>query len=240
MTTNSRNARIAGALYVLLAIVAPFRLIYIPGTLFVSGEAGATAANIAANLSLFRLGIASDLAVGVIMLFVVLALYRLLKDVNRQHAVLMVILGGLMVTPIYFLNTLNDAAVLVLVQGPDYLSVFDKGQRDALATMFLELHRHGVLANEVFWGLWLFPFGMLLYRSGFVPRFLGVWLLLNGAGYLVQGFTGILFPQHETTVSNILVPALIGEIVVMLWLLVMGARTRPEPSTGQEEREQAT
>ena len=115
---------------------------------------------------------------------------------DQNLAVLMVILGGLMVAPIYFLNVLNDAAALILARGADFLSVFDKPQRDALAMLFLKLHRHGVLANEIFWGLWLFPLGVLLYRSRFLPRFLGVWLIINRFAYLVLSFTGFLLPQY--------------------------------------------
>ena len=107
-------------------------------------------------------------------IFLTLALYRLLKGVDQDLARLMVILGSLMVTPIYFLNTLNDVAALLLARGADFLSVFDKPQRDALAMLFLRLHHGGVVANEIFWGLWLFPFGLLVYRSRFLPRILGV------------------------------------------------------------------
>jgi len=228
MTDNSRNARIAGFLYVLLGIVAPLRLIYIPGKIFVTGDAAATAANIAANETLFRLGIASDLLAGTIVLFVTFALYRLFRDVDRRMAVLMVILGGLMVTPIYYVNTLNDAAALMLIRGGDYLAVFDKSQLDALALLFLRLHGHGVVVNEVFWGLWLFPFGWLIVRSGFLPRFLGVLLFVNGLAYLVVSLIALVWPQHNSAAANWLFPAMLGEVVVMLWLLVMGARdTRP-------------
>jgi len=224
MTDNSRNARIAGFLYVLLGIVAPLRLMYIPGKLFVRGDATATAANIAANEALFRMGIVSDLLAGTIVLFVTFALYRLFRDVDRRAAVLMVILGGLMVTPIYYVNTLNDAAALMLVRGGEYLSVFDEAQLDALALMFLRLHAHGVVANEVFWGLWLFPFGWLVIRSGFLPKFLGVLLFVNGLAYLAVSLVGLLWPQHDAVVADWLFPAMMGEVVVMLWLLVRGTR----------------
>lgn len=227
MNLTQNPGRVAGFLYLLLVVVAPLRLMYIPGTLFVPGNATATANNIAAQQSLFRLGIIADLLTGTIALFVVLALYRLLKGVDQNHAVLMVILGALMVTPIYFLNTLNDAAALMLVRGADFLSVFEKAQRDALAFLFIRLHHQAVLANEVFWGLWLFPFGVLVYRSRFLPRFLGVWLIINGCAYLVTSFTGLLFPQYEDVVSSIAFPALLGEIAIMLWLLIKGAKPQP-------------
>ena len=224
MTSTSRNARVAGFLYLLLTIAAPIRLFLIPSTLFVHGDATATASNIAAHESLFRLGIVGDLFTGTMVIFLTLALYRLFKGVDQSLAVLVVILGSLMVCPIYFVNTLNDVAALMLARGADFLSVFEGPQRDALAMLFLRLHHHGVLANQVFWGLWLFPLGMLVYRSRFLPRFLGVWLIINGSAYLLTSFAGLLFPQYENTVSNITFPALLGEMAFMLWLVIKGAR----------------
>ena len=190
-------------------------------------NATATANNIATHESLFRLGIVCDLLTGTIAIFVVLALYRLFKDVDQVQAVLMVILGALMVTPIYFLNTLNDVAALLLVRGADFLSVFEKAQRDALAMLFLRLHHHGVLANEIFWGLWLLPLGLLVIRSRFLPRILGFWLILGCFGYLAQSFTGFLLPQYEDIVANIALPASLSEPAIILWLVIVGAREQP-------------
>ena len=227
MHPTDKAARIAGAVYLSLALTAPLRLIYIPSALFVRGNATATANNIAAHELLFRLGILGDLLTGTVVIFVVLALYRLFKGVDQNLAALMVILGGLTVSPIYFLNTLNDAAALLLARGADFLSVFEKPQRDALVMLFLRLHHHGVVANEIFWGLWLFPLAVLVIRSGFLPRFLGVWLIINGFAYLISSFTGLLLPQYEVMVSNITFPALLGEMVFMLWLVIKGARVQP-------------
>src|SRR5256712_3027656 len=222
MHPTDKAARVAGALYLLL-LFAPLRLVYIPSALFVRGNATATANNIAAHELLFRLGIVSDLFTGTMVIFLVLALYRLFKGVDQSLATLMVILGGLTVAPIYFLNTLNDAAALMLARGADFLSVFEKPQRDALAMLFLRLHHQGVVANEIFWGLWLFPLAVLVIKSGFLPRFLGVWLIINGFAYLITSFTGLLLPQYEGLVSNITFPALLGEMVFMLWLVISGA-----------------
>jgi Domain of unknown function (DUF4386) len=227
MHPTDKAARVAGAIYLSLVFTAPLRLIYIPSALFVRGNATATADNIAAHELLFRLGIVGDLLTGTIAIFLVLALYRLLKGVDQNHAALMVILGGLMVAPIYFLNALNDVAALLLVRGTDFLSVFEKPQRDALAVLFLRLHHHGVVANEIFWGLWLFPLAVLVIRSGFLPRILGIWLIINGFAYLTISFTGLLLPQYEVMVSNIAFPALLGEVAIMLWLLIKGAKVQP-------------
>ncbi len=168
MSSTRNPGRVAGFLYLLL-LAAPLRLVYIPSKLIVTGNATATANNIAAHELLFRFGIVADLFTGVMALFLTLALYRLLKGVDQGLAVLMVILGSLMVTPIYFLNTLNDAAALLLMRGADFLSVFEKPQRDALAMLFLRLQHHGVRVNEIFWGLWLIPFGILVIACPIWP-----------------------------------------------------------------------
>jgi hypothetical protein len=224
MSSTRNPGRVAGFLYLLLVLFAPFRLIYIPSTQIVRGDATATANNIAAHELLFRLGIVSDLFCGTILVFLVLALYRLLKGVDPNLAVLMVILGGLLPATIDFLNVLNDAATLMLVRGADFLSVFEKPQRDALAMLFLRLHHQEIVAAEILWGLWLFPLLILVYRSRFLPRFLGVWLIINGFAYLTMSFTGLLLPQYENMVSNIAFPALLGEMVFMLWLVIKGAK----------------
>jgi len=233
MTDLSRRARIAGAIYFSLSFVAPFRLVYLPNVLLSSSDPAKIAANIAAHETMFRIGIATDLLAGTVTLFVTLALYRLFEDVNRDLARLMVILGGLMVTPIYFANTVNDAAALLLVHRPELTSAFGTAERNGLIALFVHLHHAGVVANELFWGLWLLPFGLLVIRSRFVPAFLGYWLIVNGLSYVAICFTGVLRPEFESRLFNLLTPFIMGEVAIMLWLLVMGARPRAEkPATG--------
>jgi Domain of unknown function (DUF4386) len=227
MSSTRNPGRVAGFLYLLLVVTAPLRLIYIPSKLFVPGNATATATNIAAHELLFRLGIIADLFCGTILIFLVLALYRLLKGVDQNHAVVMVILGGLMPATIDFFNVLNDAAALMLVRGADFLSVFEKSQRDALAMLFLRLHGQEVVAAEILWGLWLFPLAILVYRSRFLPRFLGVWLTINGFAYLAMSSTGLLLPQYQNMVSNVSFPAQLGEVAFMLWLVIKGVKPPP-------------
>jgi hypothetical protein len=224
MTSTRNPGRVAGFLYLLLCLSGPVRLIYIPSKLFVHGNAAATAGNIAAHESLFRFGVVSDLFVGVIVIFVALALYRLFRGVDQNLAVLIVILGGVLPAAIYFFNVLNDAAALTLVRGPDFLSAFDKPQREALTMLFLHLHDQGFIAGEIFYGLWLFPVGILTYKSRFLPRFLGVWLVINGFTYLVLSLTGFLLPQYANRVANITFPILTGEVAFTLWLLIIGAK----------------
>jgi Domain of unknown function (DUF4386) len=228
MSSTKNPGRFAGLLYILMSIPGFFAMIYVPGKLIVHGNAVATANNIAAHETLFRLGIAAQLIGQAGFIFVALALYDLLKGVNRRQASLMVTLIVVSI-PITFLNELNSIAALVLVRGPDFLSTFEKPQRDALAMLFLNLHGHGFVVAEIFWGLWLFPLGLLVYRSRFLPRFLGVWLALAGFAWVILSLTGILLPQYQDQVFTYSQPASIGEVTFMLWLLIKGARP-PAPN----------
>lgn len=226
MNSTKKAARFAGLLYLLLVLAAPINLMVVPGKLLAPGNATATAGNILASQALFLAGIVSGLVAAVVAIFLALALYHLLKGVSQRHAALMVILV-LVQVPLGFLNELNQIAALLLVRGANYLSVFDKPQRDALAMLFLNLHGQGIIVSEIFWGLWLLPFGLLVYRSGFLPRILGGWLIVNGIAYVILSFAGLLLPAYQKTVSNIALPALLGEMAIMLWLLIVGAKDRP-------------
>ena len=224
MTSLSKNARVAGFLYILAPLVGVVRLMYIPSTLLVRGNATATANNIVTHESLFRWGMVSNLLSAALWLFVPLALYRLLKGVDQTLAVLMVILGSLMQVPLFFVNVVTDAAALLFARGSGYLSVFDKPQRDAFARLFLDLHHQLDLANFMFAGLWLFPFGLLVYRSRFLPRFLGVWLIFAGFAWLAFSVISLLFPAYGDKAFSITQPIAMGEVATMLWLVIMGAK----------------
>ncbi len=225
MKSNRNPGRRAGLLYVLISIVGFFAMGYVPNKLIVHGDAAATANNIATHEMLFRLGIAGELIGQAGFIFVAWALYHLFKGVNQRHASLMVILIVVSI-PIAFLNELNSFAALVLVHGADFLAVFDKPQRDALAMLFLNLHGRGFVVCEIFWGLWLLPLALLIYKSRFMPRFLGVWLALAGFAWVILSITSTLLPQYQDRVNSYLQPAIIGEIVFMLWLLIKG--TQPQ------------
>jgi hypothetical protein len=214
-------------------MTAPLRLVYIPSTLFVSGNATATANNIAAHQWLFRFGIVGDLVCAVILIFLTLAFYRLFKGVNQYLAVLVVIFGGVMPALIDFVGVVSDAGALMIARGADFLSAFDKPQRDALAMLFLRLRDHQNTAAEILWGIWLLPLAVLVYRSRFLPRFLGVWLAINGFAYVILSFTGVLLPQYQQKVFLISQPALFGELAFMLWLVIKGARPPALDTTSQ-------
>ncbi|APG06281.1 hypothetical protein BJI69_00920 [Luteibacter rhizovicinus DSM 16549] len=224
MTALDRQARLAGFLYLLICLVGPLRLIYIPSTLFVSGHPAETAANIAAHETLFRWGMAGDLFIGTVLIFVVLALYRLFKPTGPTLAGLVVILGGLLPSAIHFINIANDAAALILVKGAPFLDAFTQPQRESLAMLFLRVHREVITAAETLWGLWLIPLALLVWRCGFLPRMLAVWLVLNGLAYIAQSVAGFVMPQLSDSLDGICFPLQLGEIAFMLWLLAFGAR----------------
>jgi hypothetical protein len=226
MNSTKKAARVAGLLYLLAGIPAPFVLIYIPHKLIVPGNATATAHNILASESLFRIGIAGELIIAAFFLFVPLAMYRLLKGVNKGQASLMVTLFAVSV-PISFVNALNSIAALMLARGADFLSVFDQSQREALAMLFLRLHSQGFVAAQIFWGLWLFPLGLLVYKSRFLPRVLGILLMINCFAYLADSFTSLLWPAYLHAVSQVTLAPKFGELAIMLWLLIIGAKDQP-------------
>lgn len=224
MTSLSKNARVAGLLYILSSLFGMVRLIYVPNVLFVHGNAAATASNIAGHELLFRFGIVSYLLCNALWIFVMLALYQLFKGVDQALAVLMVILS-LMVTPISFVNIANDIAALLFARGADFLSVFDKAQREALVMLFLNLHHQLDLAWELL-GVSFIPFGLLVYRSRFLPRILGVWLMIASFAYMALSLTGLLFPGYEDKVIRFAQPVLFAEVALMLWLAIMGVREK--------------
>jgi hypothetical protein len=221
-----RQARTAGLLYLLLTMTAIPGLVYVPGTLFVPGNAAATVDHIRTSELLLRIGIASELFHQVVFVYLVLALYRLFKAVNEAHARQLVIFGALMSVPIMFLNVVNEIAALILVSGAEFLSVFDKNQIDALAYLFIRLHGEGINVVEIFWGLWLFPFGMLVRQSGFIPSALGVLLILAGCAYIADSVTTLMLPQYANTVGELASFVEYAEFPIIFWLAIWGARER--------------
>lgn len=226
MNERRKSARFAGLLYLVIVLTGFFTVMYVPGKLIVRGDAVATANRILASESLFRLSMVIGLVSTVAFLFLALALYRLLKEVNPQQACTHGDTGSDPGSAV-LVDELNQTAALVLIRGADFLSVFDKPQREALAMLFLDFNNKGTSASELFWGLWLFPLGLLVFRSGYLPRTLGVWLIINCFAYVAISVTGLLLPQHLEIANKIAFPALLGELAFMLWLLIVGAKPKP-------------
>ena len=212
------RARVAGLLYLLLIPLGIFAIQYGPAALLVSGDAAATANNLMASESLFRLSIVSALLSQIVGIGVTLALYQLLKPVNTNMASLMVMFV-LLGIPITMLTELTHLAALQLLNGAGYLTVFTIAQLQALALLFLDLHEYGLLIAAIFWGLWLFPLGYLVFKSGFLPRILGILLMIGCFGYLMDSFGLFLFPNYNL---NIALYTGWSEIIFPLWLLIKG------------------
>jgi len=188
--------------------------------LVVPGDAAATADNIMASESLFRLGIVSGLAMYVVFVLAVWVLYRLLRPVDRDQAALMAVLA-LVGVSIAMLNQVNLSAALLLLSGADYLKVFGTDQVHAHVMLFVDLHKQGGLVGVIFWGLWLFPLGFLVFKSGFFPRILGILLMIGCFGWLMVPLQRFLFPGYEAMAYSRFA-AHIAELSWTLWLLIKG------------------
>lgn len=226
---NSRKdaGRLAGLMYLGFGLFSAFSLAYLPSIFYVSGDVAATAHNIVTHEMLFRVGIAAGLIGAAGFLFVPMTLYSLLKTVDKKLAALMVTLFAVSV-PISFVNELNHIAALRLASDASLLSAFTKPQLDALATVFLNLWGHGNLLAQIFWGLWLFPFALLILKSGFLPKAIGVLLIVACFGYLAASFAELLLPVYGHAVSMIsAATGAAGELPVTLWLLITGGRDIP-------------
>lgn len=227
MNSTKKNARTAGWIYLLLAITGFYSIMYVPGNLVVFGDATATANNIASSELLFRSGIFVGLVSSVIFVVLALALYRLLNQINHRQAILMVTLVAVSAAT-GFLATLIQMGALIALSGADFLSVFDKPQLDALAYVFLRWESHVVQGVQIFWGLWLFPFGLLVYQSRFIPKIFGVLVMIAGFAYVLSSFMSIVLPQYTSTVSPIISILVLAELPIIFWLLIVGAKDQTE------------
>src|SRR4030066_2576834 len=201
-----KTARLAGVLYLFLVMTGAYCVIYVPSQIIGLGDTVTTAKNILSNEFLFRTGIISDIISNTIFVFLVLVLYRLFNPVNEYQAKLMVALVIVQIPAVFIMEAFNITS-LMLLKG-EILKTFELTQRQDLAMLFLKINDYGVLTLEIFWGLWLFPLALLVYRSRFLPRFLGVWLIINGFAFLPISFPGLLLTRYEDVVSNIAFPAL--------------------------------
>ena len=231
MSDNKRQARIAGLLYLLVAVTAPLGLMVVPARLIVAGDAAATAALVAGHDTLLRLGMASELFHQAVEVFMVLVLYNLFKPVNKTLAQQMLVLG-LVPIPMVFLNLLGEVAAATAASGPAWLGAFGKPQLDALALLFMHLHAQGLQLAAVFWGLWLFPLGLLALRCGFIPKVFGWLVIASSIGYVLGSFTALIAPGLAATLGTPVFLLELGEPAMILWLVLVGARTKPLAAPG--------
>jgi len=210
----NKTARIAGSIYLIPWIFSLVAMM-LRQNLIVPGDAATTANNIMASKSIFSLSIILDLVVQVVFIFLVLLLYKLFKPVNKNQAVLMVVLF-LVSVPLAMLNTLNLFAAQLLSSGADMISA---EQLQALVPLFLDLNEYGIYIAYIFWGLWLFPLGYLAFKSGFLPKILGIYLMISCFGYLIDFVTFFLFPNFGVSINMFTGWA---ELFMCLWLLIKG------------------
>jgi len=228
MKSNRKKARLAGGLYLLLVILGVTSLMVIPSKLYVWDNPAATVARIQSHELLFRLGIACGLLTFLCYLILPLALYSLLSPVHKIAAIFMVALAAASV-PITFMDMGHLFSVLRLTSGAAYLDVFDPQLLHSEVMLHLHAFNDGNLIAQVFWGLWLFPLGFLVSRSGFLPKILGWILMVGSIGYTFDCFGRVLWETYPDMIlaDYITVPANIGEFGICLWLLIMGAKEAP-------------
>lgn len=233
MRSRKAEARRAGLLYLIVLVTAPINLLVIPGRFIVPGDAAATAMRFLAGESVYRMGVVVGLVSNIAFLFVGLALFDLFKDVDRARARAMLVLLAVGVV-LGAANLVNQLAPLVLVGGAPFLAVVPRPELESLAYLFLRLRDVTNHVAMAYWGLWLLPLGQLVLRSGFLPRLIGVLLLVGGATYLALSVVAIGAPALYPAASTYGMPLYaVGELSLILWLVVRGATPAPRaaPST---------
>jgi hypothetical protein len=229
MNARQKTARLAGLLYLVIVVGAPFSFVFVPSRIVVSGDPLATANNLQAFESLFRWGILGGVVVATAQSLLPLALYKLLHRVNRTCAVLMVVLCVASV-PLILLGFVYELHALSLLTGAEHLGAFSTEQLYAKMYLALDSFDNALFLGAPFFALWLLPLGYLVYESGFIPRILGLLLMLGCFGYLVDFFGHLFFPSYpELGISMYFLALGVGEVLFCLWLLVKGVRT-PQPS----------
>ena len=216
INTPKHITRLAGFWYLTLIPIGFFGVLYVP-SLVVSGDMASTMNNIVASESMFRLSMVSAFIMNIVSIVIVLLLYKLFKPVDKnmgRYMVAFLLLGA----GIAMLNEVNHFAALIL-SGVDTVAVFTVEQSQYLVRLFLDMHEYGSYIATIFWGLWLFPLGYLIVKSNFIPKILGILLIIAGVGYLIESFVLFLAPHYAIPFSNF---TFIGEVLFPLWLLIKG------------------
>jgi hypothetical protein len=230
ITSIKTTARIAGFLYLLQIPLGVFGILYIPKVLMVPGNMAETASNILENEFLFRLGIVSTILCALVTVATALYIYKVLRYVNEYYAK-WILLFTLIVAPISMLNELNSVAVLLLLKSQELATIFTPDQLHSLVSVFLDLHKYGHQIAGIFFGLWLVPMGYLVYKSTYIPKVIGVFLIITSLGYLIDFTTFFLYPDFPLTISEY---TWLGEVLMVLWLLIMGVNLRKFEDWNQE------
>jgi Domain of unknown function (DUF4386) len=225
MASLKRTARIAGLWYLGFTL-GPFYLLYVPSRTVVQNDAAATAASVLGHETLYRWGMLAETLGAVIFIGLSLALYRLFEGVDRHRARQLMALV-LVSSALGLVTVVFNAAALLVFRGGDAFAAFDGHTREAVGMLLIRIHGQAIGVNQTFWGLWLLPFGWLVVRSRFLPRWLGYWLLLDGIAWIVVGITWFLAPDYADALFRYFQPVFLAELVAMIWLLIMGAKELP-------------
>lgn len=227
MTNQKTTARLAGLIYLIVVLTGIFSLAYVPSQLIVRTDANQTFQNITSAKQLFRLSIASSMLCYIAFLLLPLILYKLLSPVNNTWAKLMVIFAVVSV-PISLVNLQHKFAILTIISEVAFLKAYSAEQLQSQVMMQLDNYSSGIVIVQIFWGLWLLPFGWLVYKSGFLPKVLGVLLMLGCVGYLIRSFGETIFQNFDqyTITKFVTLPASVGEIGICLWLLIVGVKKK--------------
>ncbi|MFH6997060.1 DUF4386 domain-containing protein [Flavobacterium sp. FlaQc-57] len=219
-----RTARIAGLIYFCILVTGVFGIMYVPMQLIDSGNLPLTFRTILRHEFLFRAGIMSNLVCQTLFVFLVLQLYKLFQQVSK-HLVRTMFALVIVGVPIAFLIIFNQLFALLLLK-EDFMKGFPPAQLQSLIMAFLKMYNYGNVVIGIFWGLWLIPFGQLVCRSGFIPKFLGILLIIGGCAYVVDAFTFVLFPSYHYSITGIIVglTSSVAELAIILWLLIKGVR----------------
>lgn len=215
-------ARTSGFIYLILILTGIYGLVYVPSTLIDLGNPELTVLNIKKSEFLFRLGILSEIICFIAFIALPLFLHELLKSVGKTAALLMVIFAFLCI-PMAFINIINKVNVLLLVSGVEYLQKIPQEQLNAQVMYLLASFNNGTMVANIFWGAWLFPFGYLVFKSNFLPKILGIFLMVGCFGYIVEFIARFLFSITEIP-WYVSMPSSIGEFGICLWLLIMGCK----------------
>lgn len=228
MSPTNKTARLVGLLWLLTAATAGFSLVYVRPRVLVAGDAAATVNNIMALESLFRAAIASNTLSQIFMIFFGLAVFRLFRGVNQTLSALF--FSSILVSAaIGIVNSLNNLGALIVVTNPVYMKAFQPEQIQALAMVFLRMNNFGIGLQELFTALYMISFGLLIIKSGYLPRVLAILMMIGACAFPINTFTKILIPYFHPTLLTQLTMLLnaLGAPGTMLWLLIKGVKVQP-------------
>jgi hypothetical protein len=215
-----KTARVAGLFFLLMVVFGLFSEIFFRQKLIVSNDTALTASNILSSSFLFRSGITSDILMALCYLLTALALFKLLSSVNRNMAAAMVVFAAAGSVLLMF-NILNEIAPLYILNGNDYLGAFNTSQRQSLAMLFYNLYGHGYMIGQIFFALWVLPLGVLIYKSGFIPKIFGILFVIETIFGFMSAIVHFLVPNGMAE-TVLLLPGTIAEFAFMFWLLIRG------------------